>query len=50
MVVAKDQPELAEAIRGAVQHLIDTGALRDILAAWGNETGMITTSEVDPQQ
>ncbi|GAB4095075.1 ABC transporter substrate-binding protein [Brachybacterium horti] len=50
IVVAKDQPELAEAIRGAVQHLIDSGALREILAAWGNETGMIETSEVDPQQ
>lgn len=49
-VVAKDQPELAEAIRAAVQHLIDSGALRDILVAWGNENGMIETSEVDPQQ
>ncbi|APX33006.1 amino acid-binding protein [Brachybacterium sp. P6-10-X1] len=50
IVVAKDQPELAEAIRAAVQHLIDSGALREILAAWGNENGMIETSEVDPQQ
>ena len=50
LVVAKDQPELAEAIRAAVQHLIDSGALRDILVAWGNENGMIETSEVDPQQ
>lgn len=50
LVVAKDQTELAEAIRAAVQHLIDSGALREILAAWGNENGMIETSEVDPQQ
>lgn len=50
IVVAKDQPELAEALRGAVQHLIDNGTLREILAAWGNENGMIETSEVDPQQ
>lgn len=50
IVVAQDQPELAEAIRAAVQHLIDSGALREILAAWGNENGMIETSEVDPQQ
>ncbi|GAA1483529.1 ABC transporter substrate-binding protein [Brachybacterium fresconis] len=49
IVVARDQPELAEAIRAAVQHLIDSGALREILAAWGNENGMIETSEVDPQ-
>lgn len=50
IVVAKDQTELAEAIRGAVQHLIDSGTLREILAAWGNENGMIETSEVDPPQ
>ncbi|UQN28172.1 transporter substrate-binding domain-containing protein [Brachybacterium kimchii] len=49
IVVSKDQPELATAIRGAVQHLIDTGAMHDILDAWGNAAGMIKTSEVDPQ-
>ncbi|MGP9695471.1 transporter substrate-binding domain-containing protein [Brachybacterium sp. AOP25-B2-12] len=49
IVVAKDQPDLARAVRGAVQHLIDSGRLREILAAWGNESGMIDTSEVDPQ-
>lgn len=49
IVVAKDQPELAEVLRGAVQHLIDTGAMQRILAAWGNESGMIQTAEVDPQ-
>lgn len=49
VVVSKDQPELAQAIRGAVQHLIDTGAMHDILDAWGNAAGMIKTSEVDPQ-
>lgn len=50
IVVAKDQPELAEAIRRAVQHLIDTGAMAEILGAWGNENGMIETSKVDPKQ
>lgn len=49
IVVPQDQPELAQAIQGAVQHLIDTGRLRDILAAWGNESGMIDRSEVNPQ-
>ncbi|UYG17245.1 ABC transporter substrate-binding protein [Brachybacterium huguangmaarense] len=48
IVVAKDQPDLARALQAAVQHLIDSGALREILAAWGNESGMIDTSEVDP--
>lgn len=49
IVVAKDQPELAEAIRAAVQHLIDSGHMERILAAWGNDAGMIPTSEVNPQ-
>lgn len=48
IVVAKDQPELAEALRAAVQHLIDAGHLKAILTAWGNEAGMIPTSEVNP--
>src|SRR5690625_7731406 len=41
IVVAKDQPELAEAIRAAVQHLIDSGHMERVLAAWGNEAGLI---------
>lgn len=49
IVVAKDQPELAEAIRAAVQHLIDSGHMQRILAAWGNDSGMIPTAEVNPQ-
>ncbi|MFC0675106.1 ABC transporter substrate-binding protein [Brachybacterium hainanense] len=49
IVVAKDQPELAEAIRAAVQHLIDSGDMERILAAWGNESGMIPTAEVNPE-
>ena len=49
IVVAKDQPELAEALRAAVQHLIGSGHMERILAAWGNEAGMIPTAEVNPQ-
>lgn len=48
IVVSKDNPELAEAICAALQHLIDTGELDAILAAWGNESGRIDTAEVDP--
>lgn len=48
IVVAKDDPELAEALRAAVQYLIDSGHLRAIFAAWGNESGMIETAEVNP--
>lgn len=49
IVVAKDQPELADALRAAVQHLIDAGHMEHILAAWGNEAGLIPTAEVNPQ-
>ena len=49
IVVSKQQPQLAEAICKAVQHLIDSGHMKAILQAWGNESGMITTSEVNPK-
>ncbi|WP_158239327.1 ABC transporter substrate-binding protein [Brachybacterium sp. UMB0905] len=49
IVVAPDQPELADAIRAAVQHLIDTGLMERILAAWGNADAMIPTAEVNPE-
>lgn len=49
IVVAPDQPELADALCGAVQHLLDSGHLREIFAAWGNESGMIDQAEVNPQ-
>ena len=32
-----------------VQHLIDTGHMERILAAWGNDAGLIPTAEVNPQ-
>lgn len=49
IVVAPDQPELADALCGAVQYLLDSGHLREIFAAWGNESGMIDQAEVNPQ-
>lgn len=49
IVVAKDQPELAEALRAAVQYLIDAGHMYDIFSAWGNESGLIEQAEVNPQ-
>src|SRR5699024_1751248 len=47
--VAKDQPDLAEATRAAVQHLIDSGHVERVLAAWGNEAGLNPSAEVIPQ-
>src|SRR5699024_7259424 len=48
-VDAEDQPELADATRAAHQHLTDSGHMERILAAWGNDAGMIPTAEVNPQ-
>lgn len=48
IVIAKDQLDFAGAVSGAIQHLIDSGHMERILAAWGNESGMIPTSEVNP--
>lgn len=44
--VRKGSP-LAEALRQAVQHLVDTGVYRTIAEDWGLEAGMITTSRIN---
>ena len=49
MVAATPPPGGAAARRAAVQHIIDSGHMERILAAWGNEAGMIPTAEVNPQ-
>ncbi|ACZ29128.1 extracellular solute-binding protein family 3 [Xylanimonas cellulosilytica DSM 15894] len=48
VVVAKDDPELAEAVRAALQQLMDDGTLAEIAAHWGNEAGALTTAEINP--
>lgn len=48
IVVSKDDAELTEAVQKALQHLIDSGDYDKILAAWGNETGAVTTAELNP--
>ena len=47
-VVAKEATELAEALRAAVQALMDDGTYESILSEWGVQGGGITTSEVNP--
>ncbi|HEX2074413.1 MAG TPA: ABC transporter substrate-binding protein [Geodermatophilus sp.] len=47
-VIAKDQTEFAEAIRDAVQSLIDEGAYQEVLERWGVEDGAITDPTVNP--
>ena len=46
--VPKDQGDYTEAVRGAVQKLIDDGTYLSILTLWGVEDGAVTTSEVNP--
>ncbi|HYO20593.1 MAG TPA: ABC transporter substrate-binding protein [Dermatophilaceae bacterium] len=46
--VPKAQGDYTEAVRGAVQKLMDDGTYKEILAVWGVEDGAITTSEVNP--
>jgi len=47
-VTAKAQTQFAEALRAAVQSLIDDGSYLQILQAWGVEGGAIKTSQVNP--
>jgi polar amino acid transport system substrate-binding protein len=48
VVVSHDDPELAEAVQGALQQLMDDGTLAEILEGWGNADGALTTAELDP--
>ncbi|QAY69599.1 ABC transporter substrate-binding protein [Xylanimonas protaetiae] len=48
VVVAKDDAALAEAVRAALQQLMDDGTLAAIAAHWGNEQGALTTAEINP--
>jgi polar amino acid transport system substrate-binding protein len=46
IVVGKNQAQFAEAVRGAVQALMDDGTYADILKKWNVSNGAIPTSEV----
>jgi polar amino acid transport system substrate-binding protein len=46
IALAKDQDQFAEAVRGAVQSLMDDGTYMRILEGWNVANGAITTSEV----
>lgn len=47
-VAAKTQTQFAEALREAVQSLIDDGSYLQVLQAWGVESGAIKTSQINP--
>jgi polar amino acid transport system substrate-binding protein len=47
-VVAKTNNQFADALRAAVQSLIDDGTYQKILASWGVQGGAIKTSQSNP--
>jgi len=47
-VVGKDQTAFANAIKGAVQDLINDGTYTKILTKWNVQAGAVTTSAVNP--
>ncbi|WP_130864928.1 ABC transporter substrate-binding protein [Acidipropionibacterium timonense] len=49
VVTAKNDQGLSKAIQAATQKLIDDGTMKKLLATWGNEDGMIQTSEINPK-
>jgi len=49
VVLPRDDAALAEAVRAALQKLMDDGVLRQIGEAWGNGEGPLSTAEINPQ-
>jgi polar amino acid transport system substrate-binding protein len=47
--VAKNKGDLAKAVQGAVQALIDDGTYKKILDKWGVGAGAVAKSELNPQ-
>jgi polar amino acid transport system substrate-binding protein len=47
-VIAKDQTDFANAIKGAVQDLIDDGTYKQILDKWGVSAGAVTSAQLNP--
>lgn len=50
VVTAKDDKGLSKAVQAATQKLIDDGTMKKLLSSWGNESGLIKTSQVNPAQ
>ena len=48
VVVAKDDTELAAAIQAALQSLMDSGQLVEVLGAWGSGDAALDTAELNP--
>lgn len=48
VVVAKDQTDMADAVKGAVDALIEDGTYMEILDKWNVGNGAVTQAEVNP--
>ncbi|MDR2723195.1 MAG: ABC transporter substrate-binding protein [Cellulomonadaceae bacterium] len=48
IVVSQDDTQLAEALRAALQHLMDNGIMSEITQYWGVGDAVITTAEINP--
>ncbi|GMA23898.1 ABC transporter substrate-binding protein [Luteimicrobium album] len=48
IVVSKSDQALTDVVQKTVQKLIDDGTYGNILKAWGNEDGAVTTAELNP--
>lgn len=48
VATAKNDDGLSKAVQAATQRLIDDGDMKKILSTWGNESGMISKSEINP--
>ncbi|AEG42940.1 ABC transporter substrate-binding protein [Isoptericola variabilis] len=48
VVIAKDDTQLAEAVRAGLQKLMDDGTLAEIAEAWGSGEEVLTTAELNP--
>jgi polar amino acid transport system substrate-binding protein len=48
VAVPKDVGDYAEAVRAAMQSLIDSGVYEQILQGWGVEQGAVATAEINP--
>ena len=47
VVVAKDQPELAQAVADALTAMKADGSYAEVLEVWGTEGGAVDTFEVE---
>lgn len=48
VAIAKDDPQLTQAVQSAMQYLMDNGHLFDILRTYGAQEAALTTAQINP--